>query len=45
MGKVMEKAGHMLKNEGLVEKGAAKREQAGAGSTGNYDAGSNNNNY
>jgi hypothetical protein len=28
MGKVMEKAGHMMKNEGLVAKGAAKRQEA-----------------
>jgi uncharacterized protein YjbJ (UPF0337 family) len=28
MGKVMEKAGHMMHNEGLVAKGAAKRREA-----------------
>jgi uncharacterized protein YjbJ (UPF0337 family) len=28
MGKVMEKAGHMMHNEGLVAKGAAKRQEA-----------------
>jgi hypothetical protein len=39
MGKLMEKAGGMLKNEGLVEKGQQKR--AGAG---NDEYGSNNNN-
>jgi len=31
MGKLMEKAGHMMKNEGLVEKGKAKREAKGFG--------------
>lgn len=28
LGKVMEKAGHVLHNEGLVAKGAAKRQDA-----------------
>ena len=31
MGKLMEKAGTTFKNEGLVEKGHAKREAAGFG--------------
>jgi hypothetical protein len=30
MGKLMEKAGGMLKNENMVEKGRTKREEAGA---------------
>lgn len=52
MGKLMEKAGGVLKNEGLQEKGAAKRSAAGAGndfsSSGNtdsYGSGNNNDNY
>ena len=28
LGKVMEKAGHVMHNEGLVAKGAAKRQEA-----------------
>ena len=37
MGKLMEKAGGMLKNEKMVEKGEQKREQAGYGQGGsNY---------
>jgi len=50
MGKLMEKAGGMLKNEGLQEKGAAKRAAAGSdeyssgtGNTGSYGSGNNNN--
>lgn len=31
MGKLMEKAGSMMKNEGMVEKGREKREAAGYG--------------
>ena len=31
MGKMMEKAGGMFKNEGMEKKGAEKREQAGYG--------------
>jgi len=31
MGKLMEKAGSMMKNEKMVEKGEQKREQAGYG--------------
>lgn len=31
MGKLMEKVGHVVKNEGMVEKGHAKRVQAGLG--------------
>jgi hypothetical protein len=31
MGKLMEKAGHVLHKEGLVEKGRAKREEKGFG--------------
>lgn len=51
MGKLMEKAGGILKNEGLQEKGAAKRAQAGgnddygSGNTGSYGSGNNNNDY
>ena len=30
MGKLMEKAGSMMKNENMAEKGRAKREEAGA---------------
>jgi hypothetical protein len=29
MGKIMEKAGHVMHTEGLVNKGAAKRQDAG----------------
>lgn len=29
LGKVMEKVGHVMHNEGLVAKGAAKRQEAG----------------
>ena len=38
MGKLMEKAGGMLKNENIAEKGRVKREEAGAfdQSTSNY---------
>ena len=42
MGKLMEKAGGMMKNDGLAEKGRQKRDEAGGGgygndsSTGNY---------
>lgn len=36
----MEKAGGLMKNEKMVEKGAIKREQAGANS--NLDASNNN---
>jgi len=39
MGKLMEKAGSMTKNEKLMEKGAEKREAAG------YGQGSSDNNY
>lgn len=42
MGKLMEKAGGMMKNEGMVEKGQAKREQAGAYGNNMND---NSNNY
>jgi len=52
MGKLMEKAGGMMKNENLQEKGAAKRAAAGAnndeygsGNTDSYGSGNNNNNY
>ena len=31
MGKIMEKAGHVMHNEGLAEKGRAKRETSGFG--------------
>ena len=45
MGKLFEKVGGLTKNEGLVEKGAAKREQAGYndGQSGGY--GGSNDNY
>lgn len=36
MGKLMEKAGSALKNEGMVEKGRAKREEAGFNERTNY---------
>ena len=54
MGKMMEKAGGLLKNEKLEQKGAEKREQAGGlgGSEGQYGTeaqggygGGSNNNY
>jgi len=38
----MEKAGHMFKNEGLVEKGQAKRQTAG-GDNDNYGSNDNSN--
>lgn len=46
----MEKAGNLLKNDGLAEKGRAKREQAGGDSYGSgnqdsYGSGNNNDNY
>jgi len=47
----MEKAGGMFKNEGLVEKGQAKRAAAGndefssSGNSDSYGSGNNNNNY
>jgi len=45
MGKLMEKAGSMMKNPKMEQKGAEKREQAGFGdNTGSY-GGSNNDNY
>jgi hypothetical protein len=52
MGKILEKAGSVLKNEGLVEKGQAKRGNAGndeyssnSNSNSGYgNSGSNNNN-
>jgi hypothetical protein len=44
MGKLMEKAGGMLKNEGMVEKGQAKRENA-RGNDDYSSSGNNNNNY
>jgi len=37
MGKMMEKAGNMMHNKGMAEKGLEKREQAGLDdSRGNY---------
>jgi hypothetical protein len=39
----LEKAGHALKNEGLVEKGQAKREAAGSG--GNYGSSGQGDSY
>jgi len=36
MGKLMEKAGGMMKNEGMVEKGREKREAAGYDNDNNY---------
>lgn len=36
MGKLMEKAGGLMKNEKMEEKGAAKREAAGYGGDNNY---------
>jgi len=49
-GKLFEKAGNLLKNDGLVQKGQAKRAQAGnddysSGNTGSYGSGNNNNDY
>jgi hypothetical protein len=49
----MEKAGGLFKNEGMVEKGQAKRAAAGndqydsttGSSGGNYGSGNNDNNY
>ena len=46
MGKLMEKAGGLMKNEGMKEKGLEKREQAGydgpeTGSSGYQQGGSN----
>jgi hypothetical protein len=47
----LEKAGGFFKNEGLVEKGQAKRSAAGnndfssSGNTDSYGSGGNNNNY
>jgi hypothetical protein len=49
----MEKAGSLFKNEGMVEKGQAKRAAAGndqfdsstGGNTGSYGSGNNDNNY
>jgi hypothetical protein len=47
----MEKAGGILKNDNLQEKGAAKRSAAGnddyssGGNTGSYGSGNNNDNY
>ena len=45
MGKLMEKAGSMMKNPKMEQKGMEKREQAGFDddNTGSY--GGNNNNY
>jgi len=51
VGKLMEKAGGVFKNEGLQEKGAAKRAAAGGndeygsgtGNTGSYGSGNNHN--
>jgi hypothetical protein len=45
MGKVMEKAGSMLKNEGMVEKGQQKRAMAGNDEYTTQLGGNNNNNY
>lgn len=44
MGKLMEKAGGMMKNEGMVEKGREKRDAAGGMDQGDssYQGGSNN---
>jgi hypothetical protein len=48
---LMEKAGGMLKNEGMVEKGQAKRQNAGgndeygSGNTGGGSDYNSNNNY
>ena len=36
MGKLMEKAGSAMKNEGMIEKGRAKREAAGLDETSSY---------
>ena len=42
MGKLMEKAGGLMKNEKMVEKGREKRDEA---SGDNYGSNSNSNNY
>jgi len=43
---MFEKAGGMLKNDGMVEKGQAKRANAGNDDAGGYSgSGSGNNNY
>ena len=47
MGKLMEKAGGMMHNQGMQDKGAQKRDQAGYGDnsgSGGY-GGSSNDNY
>jgi len=41
MGKLMEKAGGMLKNDNIAEKGRAKREEKGFGDNDNSYGGSN----